>query len=203
MDARSYKGHAEDELFGHSAVIHCKLYTLECMSTVYMASNAAYIFSHPPMECWRCSFDSLNVWMFFPSFLFFSLFFLFLPAFFPLCPLSLPLINSILAFLFRHCGVLEIPEKRASITRGYILMNLNKVKLLKLHSEILASLNNKNENLVPWIGKQLFIKMLFWQFSKINMYTYHGGWKNARTTCQSFVVVQSKMEMEARWETTW
>ena len=40
-----------------------------------------------------------------------------------------------------------------------------------LHSEILASLNfNKNQNLIPWIGEQPYIKMLLLLFSNINLY---------------------------------
>ena len=41
----------------------------------------------------------------------------------------------------------------------------------KLHSEIIASINfTKNQNLVPWIREQPYIKMLLRQFSNINAY---------------------------------
>ena len=55
----------------------------------------------------------------------------------------------------------------------------------KLHSEILASLNfNKNKNLVPWIGEQWYIEMLFWQFFNI-------------TTCMRVVGQMPKQHFDA------
>ena len=45
------------------------------------------------------------------------------------------------------------------------------VSVFRFHSEILASLNfNKNKFFVPWIGKQPFTEMLFWQFPNIIIY---------------------------------
>ena len=38
------------------------------------------------------------------------------------------------------------------------------------HSEILASLNLKKKKKIPWIGKQPYTEMLFWQISNIIIY---------------------------------
>ena len=51
--------------------------------------------------------------------------------------------------------------------------------LVKLHSEILASLHfNKNFDTVPWIGEKLYISILFWHFSNLD-----NCWSNISMFC--------------------